>query len=179
MKHSLSLLLILILATAHPVPAQMPDWFIILFGDEMEGYFSTSPSGSETYQDCTITWLINSHSATATFTGQDLIMTGWSYITLRWSDAPSPFPISFGVQNQTESNYFLRLRTWEEGYEDTLWTQNFNVDWGLSTPGGQVEVLFGLSQMYADHNVSFTVTWGDEVTPTNHVTFDAIKALYR
>ncbi len=159
--------------------AQDPYLSIICWGVNGEQFSSTSPSGTETHYGCTIVWEVGDGSATYTFTGTALDPGDAFWFSLAWNDDGGSLPIQVTADTNTESEFRVTLTDGmePEGYQS--WTANHDIDWGLPTGGTLVQLDCALNENLADHDVTFTVTWGDGITSDEASTLNAIKAIYR
>ncbi len=175
----LSALIILIpgLLIGVPANAQAPDWVYVEF--DME-YMLTDYSGNETYGGVTIDWDIGDGYATATFTAEEGASAYNPDIALAWDPAPNPLKCRFSVDTNTGSEYAVTIQSWDPGFTNQYHNLTEDIDWGISIPGNELVYLYiGLHEYGEAHEVTFNLTWGDDIVRSENPTLDSIKALYR
>ncbi len=158
--------------------AQVPDEVYVAWSDDnFDVHYSAALSGSVGENEGTVVWDVGADHATVTMAGS-YAFYGPDF-QLRWQMPSDPFPVNIVADTQTTSSYVMRVQ-WsaaELGSETRTLTEDG--DWGILVPGGAlVAITFFPDEYMVEHNVTFTVNWG-EGTPVEIATLGAIKSLYR
>ena len=171
-----------LLSISSTVVAQTPSGVhISLPGDGGTSVQSSAYSGTLSSRGITVTWDVQSNSATATFVGTFATESSTPEFVVYWLDTPAGFPMSVGVTSATDTAYDFQApyRTGSWNYDHDQFDLVGDYYFGTYFPAClQVDVQLAPTIEGSAYDISVVMNWGQGVSVAEE-SWGAIKALYR